>query len=91
MACCLLNRNSERIPRSLLRGVFNRVSLGNEEIVIEWAGKKIACLSPVGKASPKPKGKLDFRKAAGLGKEIWEKIDIAEYLQEERPDNDHRR
>ena len=70
--------------RQKLGEILNRVSLRQEEIVIERAGKKIARLSPIGKTGSKPKGKLDFRKSAGLGKEIWEKVDIEEYLEEER-------
>jgi hypothetical protein len=44
--------------------------LRREEIIIERAGKKIARLSPRENEAPRPRGKLDFRKAAGLGKEI---------------------
>ena len=70
--------------RQKLGEILNRVSLRQEEIIIERAGKKIARLSPMGKTGSTRQGKLDFRKAAGLGKKIWEKIDIEEYLQKER-------
>jgi thioredoxin-related protein len=30
------------------------------------------------------KQKLDFRKAAGLGKEIWKSVDVEGYIQQER-------
>jgi hypothetical protein len=31
-----------------------------------------------------PSGKLDFRKAAGLGKALWENVDVDTYLRQER-------
>jgi hypothetical protein len=55
-----------------------------EEIIIERAGKKIARLSPIENAESRSRGRLDFRKAAGLGKEIWKNIDVDEYLRGER-------
>ncbi len=66
--------------------ILNRVSLLNEEIVIERAGKPIARLCPV---EPRQQtlgaqGKLDFRKAAGLGHEIWQGIDVDQYIKKER-------
>ena len=64
--------------------MLNRVALRREEIIIERAGKQIARLSPIDDRPSRPQGKLDFRKAAGLGKEIWEGIDVDEYLQTER-------
>lgn len=70
--------------RQKLGELLNRVSLRREEIIIERAGKKIARLSPIENVAPRSKGKLDFRKAAGLGKEIWKDIDVDEYLQRER-------
>ena len=70
--------------RQKLGELLSRVALRQEEIIIERAGKKIARLSPIGNESPKPKGKLDFRKAAGLGKEIWKEIDVDAYLRQER-------
>jgi antitoxin (DNA-binding transcriptional repressor) of toxin-antitoxin stability system len=66
--------------------ILNRVFLLKEEIVIERAGKKIARLIPSDTDTQikKKSGRLDFRKAAGLGKEIWETINVDQYLNEER-------
>ena len=70
--------------RQKLGEILNRVALRREEIIIERAGKKIAKLSPIDDDRQLPAGKLDFRKAAGLGKEIWKGIDVDEYLSRER-------
>lgn len=70
--------------RQKLGEILNRVALRREEIIIERAGKKIARLSPIDQRDPSPKGRLDFRKAAGLGKEIWEGVDVDAYLRGER-------
>ncbi|MBU0988393.1 MAG: type II toxin-antitoxin system Phd/YefM family antitoxin [Proteobacteria bacterium] len=70
--------------RQKLGEMLNRVALRREEIIIERAGKKIARLSPIENEKPGPQGKLDFRKAAGLGKEIWKGIDVDDYLHRER-------
>lgn len=70
--------------RQKLGEILNRVLLRREEIIIERAGKKIARLSPIESEAPRPMGKLDFRKAAGLGKEIWKDIDVDAYLRQER-------
>ena len=70
--------------RQKLGEILNRVLLRREEIIIERSGKKIARLSPIENEVPRPMGKLDFRKAAGLGKEIWKDIDVDVYLQRER-------
>ncbi|MBW1945886.1 MAG: type II toxin-antitoxin system Phd/YefM family antitoxin [Deltaproteobacteria bacterium] len=64
--------------------LLNRVALQGEEIIIERAGKKIARLSPVDDIEARRLGRLDFRKAAGLGKEIWRGMDVDEYLRRER-------
>ncbi len=72
--------------RQKLGEILNRVALMREEIIIERAGKKIARLSPIGDNNPRPRGKLDFRKAAGLGKEVWKDINVDTYLQRERDD-----
>lgn len=66
--------------------ILNRVFLLNEEFVIERAGKKIARLVPsdVSTQTKQKSGQLDFRKAAGLGKELWETINVDQYLNEER-------
>jgi prevent-host-death family protein len=70
--------------RQKLGEILNRVALRKEEIIIERAGKKIARLSPIGDKAPGPRGKLDFRKAAGLGKEVWKGVDVDAYLRGER-------
>jgi len=70
--------------RQKLGEILNRVALRREEIIIERAGKKIARLSPIEMKVSRPRGKLDFRKAAGLGKEIWQEIDVDAYLRQER-------
>jgi prevent-host-death family protein len=70
--------------RQKLGELLNRVALRKEEIIIERAGKKIARLLPIDNENPLPRGKLDFRKAAGLGKEIWKDVDVDKYLRQER-------
>jgi prevent-host-death family protein len=70
--------------RQKLGEILNRVALKREEIIIERAGKRIARLLPVENELPRSKGKLDFRKAAGLGKEIWKDMDVDGYLRKER-------
>ncbi len=70
--------------RQKLGEILNRVALRREEIIIERAGKKIARLLPIENKVTRPSGKLDFRKAAGLGKEIWQGIDVDAYLRRER-------
>ena len=70
--------------RQKLGEMLNRVALRREEIIIERAGRKIARLSPVDDEKPRPMGRLDFRKAAGLGREIWENMDVDAYLRQER-------
>ncbi len=66
--------------------ILNRVLLLKEEIIIERAGKQVAKLSPIEstETSQHQQGKLDFRKAAGLGREIWENIDVDQYIKQER-------
>ena len=70
--------------RQRLGEILNRVALMREEIIIERAGKKIARLSPIEDEAARSRGKLDFRKAAGLGKEIWKDMDVDAYLRRER-------
>lgn len=70
--------------RQKLGEILNKVSLLGEEIIIERAGKKIARLCPVENKAPTSRGKLDFRKAAGLGKEVWQDLDVDRYLRRER-------
>lgn len=64
--------------------MLNRVALLREEIIIERAGRKIARLSPIEDEKSRPQGRLDFRKVAGLGKEVWKDLDVDEYLRGER-------
>lgn len=70
--------------RQKLGEILNRVALRQEEIIIERAGKKIARLSPIENKARRSQGKLDFRKAAGIGKEIWKDTDVDAYLRRER-------
>ena len=70
--------------RQRLGEMLNRVALKGEEIIIERAGRKIARLSPIDAARTSPEGKLDFRKAAGLGQKIWEDLDVEAYVRRER-------
>ena len=64
--------------------LLNRIHLRGEEIVIERAGKKIAKMVPVEKRRSDSLGKMDFRKAAGLGKEVWVGVEVDEYVRQER-------
>lgn len=70
--------------RQKLGELLNRVALLREEIIIERAGRKIARLSPLDNENSRKRGRLDFRKAAGLGKEIWKDINTDVYLRRER-------
>ena len=56
--------------RQKLGELLNKVALMRKEIIIERAGKKIARLAPMGENVLRRRGRLDFRKAAGLGKEV---------------------
>ena len=71
---------SKQPPKRIQKGE----NLMQKEIIIEGAVKKIARLSPIGRKISRPTGRLDFRKAAGLGKEIWQDVDVDNYLQKER-------
>lgn len=70
--------------RQRLGEILNRVALLRKEVVIERAGKKIARLSPIDQPSYRSRGRLDFRKAAGLGKEVWKNVDVDAYIRQER-------
>ena len=70
--------------RRHLGELLNRVSLAHEEITIERAGKKVAKLVEVSASTRKHEGKLDLRKAAGLGAELWRGIDADGYVRQER-------
>jgi prevent-host-death family protein len=64
--------------------MLSRVEFQHEEIVIKRAGKKVARLVPLAEPVSSLQSKLDFRTAAGLGQEIWQRIDVNEYLHQER-------
>ncbi|MFW5894225.1 MAG: hypothetical protein ACOCUY_03730, partial [Verrucomicrobiota bacterium] len=64
--------------------LLNRVSLAKEEITIERGGKKVAKLVEISASTREHEGKLDFRKAAGLGAELWKGIDADDYIRQER-------
>ena len=74
--------------RQKLGELLNRVVLRQEEIVIERAGKPLARISPIAKNRSTEYSKMDFRKAAGLGAEIWRDVDAAAYVQQERAEWD---
>ncbi|PIE90778.1 MAG: prevent-host-death protein [Acidobacteria bacterium] len=63
--------------------MLNRVFLLKEEI-IKRAGKCIAKLAPLEGKDCSARGKLDFRKSAGLGKDLWQKMDSSGYIESER-------
>ena len=73
--------------RRIFGELLNRVLIGNEEIIIERAGKRAAklvkCQTKTTHQS-NSNGKLDFRNAAGLGSELWKNIDTAKYVKTER-------
>lgn len=66
--------------------LLNRVILTDEEITIERSGKEVAKLTKAGRPpnNKHKQGKLDFRKCRGLGREIWQNIDVEKYIAEER-------
>ena len=72
--------------RRTLGELLNRVMIANDEIVIERAGKKVAKLVRCDYQSDQQQhqGKLDFRNSAGLGKELWETLDVDDYIRQER-------
>lgn len=70
--------------RQHLGELLSRVSLAHEEITIERAGKKVAKLVDVHTPRPKRSGKLDFRRARGLGAHLWAEVDAEEYVRQER-------
>jgi len=78
----------ERISAMMVRKKFgeilNKVTLLEKEYIIERSGKEIARLGPLRSRRDKEAGKLDFRKAAGLGREIWKDVDADAYVARER-------
>ncbi len=61
---------------------INTVVLMHEDVIIERAGKPVARLTSCDRALPVQDGKglLDLRSARGLGKEVWQNLDVAAYL-----------
>jgi len=76
--------------RRRLGTLLNIVSLRNEEIIIERAGKSVAKLSAcTGESSTRGRsGKTDFRKARGLGRDLWRQLDTENYVAKERDEWD---
>lgn len=70
--------------RQKLGELLNRVALRNEEFVIERAGKPLAKISPLDSNRNQSKARLDFRKAAGLGAEVWKDVQADAYIKQER-------
>jgi prevent-host-death family protein len=72
--------------RTNLGRILNIVSLTHADIIIERAGKQIARLTSVDEpAASRSSGKLDWRKARGLGKSVWRRVNNVEaYIQKER-------
>lgn len=66
--------------------LLSRVSLNDEEIIIERSGKSIAKLvrPNTNKSTENNQGLLLFSTARGLGHEIWAGTDATEYVAEER-------
>ena len=65
--------------------LLNVVALTGEDVVIERTGKGIARLTGLDAPAPaRGLGKLDFRKARGLGRELWRGVNVEEYLKKER-------
>ena len=64
--------------------LLNIVALTGQDVMIERSGKKIARLTDVTRVSRLPSGKLDLRKIRGLGKSLWQSVDVAAYVDSER-------
>jgi antitoxin (DNA-binding transcriptional repressor) of toxin-antitoxin stability system len=65
---------------------INTVVLKHEDVIIERSGKPVARLTSCDTAPTDhaKKGLLDLRSARGLGQELWQNIDVAAYIAEER-------
>ena len=65
---------------------INTVVLKHEDVIIERSGKPVARLTSYDHVpnSNTNVGLLDLRSARGLGQEVWQKIDVAAYIAEER-------
>lgn len=65
---------------------INTVVLKHEDVIIERSGKPVARLTSCDNAptATANMGMLDLRSARGLGQEIWQDVDVAAYIAEER-------
>ncbi|HJP33983.1 MAG TPA: type II toxin-antitoxin system Phd/YefM family antitoxin [Candidatus Latescibacteria bacterium] len=70
--------------RRNLGQLLNTVSLTQEDVVIERAGKPIARLTSCETAPRPSEGKLDLRRARGLGRDLWRELGVEAYLTRER-------
>ena len=73
--------------RQQLGSLLNLVSLTHETVVIQRAGKNIAILSEYQPQRPglEPSaGKTDIRALEGLGADVWQGMDVGDYLRKER-------
>jgi len=70
--------------RRNLGRLLNIVSLTDEDVIIERAGKPIARLSSCDDCAVPASGKLDLRRARGLGRDLWRSLDSDAYVQQER-------
>lgn len=70
--------------RHNLGRLLNIVSLTDEDVIIERAGEPIARLTSCERPSIPASGKLDLRRARGLGRDFWRSLDSDAYLQQER-------
>ena len=70
--------------RRCMGRLLNIVLLKDEEVIIERAGKPVARLTGCRTKQARATGKLDFRKARGLGKAMWRAIDVPQYVARER-------
>ncbi len=70
--------------RRNLGQLLNTVSLTKEDVIIERAGKPIARLTSCETIPSSSEGKLDLRRARGLGKDLWREVNVDRYLAQER-------
>jgi len=70
--------------RRNLGQLLNTVSLTKEDVIIERAGKPIARLTSCETVNASSEGKLDLRRARGLGRDLWRELGSETYLTQER-------
>ena len=70
--------------RRNLGQLLNTVSLTQEDVIIERAGKPIARLTSCETTPTTAEGKLDLRRSRGLGRDLWRELGSEEYLSQER-------